>query len=328
MPLRVGFVTAAHLHVWSYVHCLRGRSDVALVGVWDHDEARGRQFAERNGFTFFETRDELMDKCDAVAIVSENKRHAEDIEAAYVGGCHVICEKPIATTIDEIDQIRAALSTRSDLIAMTAFPCRYSPAFRKLKETVQSGKIGSLKALATTNRGRCPHGWFTQPELSGGGAMIDHTVHVADLLFDLLGAKATQVQAQTGSNMYGGKTWDDTAMLTIEYANGVFATLDSSWSRPATFRTWGDVTMTAVGDAGIVELDMFGQEVHHYTSQTPNHQVAGFGSNLDALMVEEWLAAIAERRTPLTSIEDGIRASKIAMAGYRSAATGQPAKVA
>lgn len=328
MPLRVGFVTAAHLHVWSYIHCLRGRSDVVLVGIWDHDAERGKAFAERNGFTQFDTREELMEKCDAVAIVSENKRHAEDIEAAFNGGCHVICEKPIATSLDEIDRIRTALSTRSDLVAMTAFPCRYSPSYQRLKAAVREGKIGELKALATTNRGKSPGGWFIQPELSGGGAMIDHTVHVADLLFDLLDCKVAHVQAQTGNNMYGGKNWDDTAMLTIEYTNGVFATLDSSWSRPGSYRTWGDVTITAVGDAGVIELDMFGQEVHHYAKQTPNHQVAGFGSNLDALMVEEWLNAITERRTPLTSIEDGIRASEVAMAGYRSVESGKLVKMA
>src|SRR5207253_2134250 len=94
---------------------------------------------------------------------------------------------------------------------MTAFPCRYAPSFTRLQERVKAGDIGPIKAICATNRGRCPFDWFVQENLSGGGAMIDHTVHVTDLLRALLGEEPTRVQAQTGSNMYG-QSWDDTAM--------------------------------------------------------------------------------------------------------------------
>lgn len=156
--------------------------------------------------------------------------------------------------------------------------------------------------------------------------MIDHVVHVADLLRDLLGEEPSRVQAQIGNNVYG-KEWEDTAMLTLEFPSGVFATLDSSWSRPKSYRTWGDVTMNVVGDQGVIELDMFGQEVQKFSAAAVTHQSLGFGTNLDALMVAEFFNAVREGRTPLVTGWDGLQAAKCALAGYESVKRGQPVAV-
>ena len=207
---------------------------------------------------------------------------------------------------------------------MTAFPCRYSPAFVRLKERIASGEIGKIKAICATNRGSCPFDWFVQPELSGGGAMIDHTVHVADLLRNLLAEEPESVQAQTGNNMYG-QAWEDTAMLTLQFPSGVFATLDSSWSRPKSFKTWGDVTMNVVGEDGVIELDMFNQALDVYDNNSGKHRMQGIGSDLDALLVADFLKAVADpNHTPQVTGEDGIKAAMIALAGYESARLGSP----
>ena len=206
---------------------------------------------------------------------------------------------------------------------MTAFPCRYAPSFIRLVERVKGGDIGAIKAICATNHGRCPFDWFVEPELSGGGAMIDHTVHVADLLRVLLGEEPTRVQAQTGTKMYG-KTWDDTAMLTIEFPSGVFATLDSSWSRPQSFKTWGDVTMNVVGESGVIELNMFGQEIDRYSDGKVTHSVAGYGSDADGGLVNDFVRCCIEGTPPPITAFDGIQAARVAMAGYRSAAAGTP----
>lgn len=147
--------------------------------------------------------------------------------------------------------------------------------------------------------------------------MIDHVVHVADLLRDLLGSSPIQVQAQVGHNVYH-QDWEDTAMVTLQYPGGVFATLDSSWSRPAGYKTWGDVTMNVVGERGVIELDMFGTEIQHYQNEGKSHVALGVGSNLDALMVDEFLSAIRENRPPLVTGRDGLDAVAVALAGYAS----------
>jgi predicted dehydrogenase len=152
--------------------------------------------------------------------------------------------------------------------------------------------------------------------------MIDHVVHVTDLLRDLLGEEVATVQAQIGSNVYG-KDWEDTAMVTMSFPSGVFATLDSSWSRPNSFKTWGDVTMTVTGDKGVVEMDMFGPALDVYSAHTPFHS-AGYGSNLDLAMVEAFLDAVRSKQEPPVTLKDGIQAARVAMAGYRSVEVGAP----
>lgn len=205
---------------------------------------------------------------------------------------------------------------------MTAFPCRFSPAYRRLAERVRSGEIGRIRGISATNRGRCPGGWFIKAELSGGGAMIDHVVHVTDLLRDLLAEEPALVQAQIGNNVYG-QEWDDTAMLTIQFPSGIFATLDSSWSRPPTFKTWGDVTMTVTGENGVIELDMFGSGLDHYHEGAPNHSLVSYGTDLDAAMVTAFVEACLDGSEVPVTLHDGLQASRVALAGYVSAREGR-----
>jgi predicted dehydrogenase len=308
------------MHVHAYVHGLRSHPDAEIVGLWDDEIERGESFAQETGLPFVGYLNDLLSVVDAVVITSENVRHAELVVLAAKAGKHVLCEKPLGPSEEHLVQIQKAVDA-SGVLLMTAFPCRFSPAFQRLKQRVRAGEIGSVRAISATNRGRCPFGWFVDPQKSGGGAMIDHVVHVTDLLRDLLGEEPVRVQAQTGNNVYG-EEWEDTAMLTIEFSNGVFATLDSSWSRPQNFKTWGDVTMTVVGDAGVIELDMFGQAVETYGKS--GYSSSGYGSDLDALMIDEFVKACLEKRDPKVTGFDGAQAARVALAGYRSVKSGQP----
>jgi predicted dehydrogenase len=150
-------------------------------------------------------------------------------------------------------------------------------------------------------------------------------VHVADLLRRLIGHDPVRVFAQISNKIYG-QDWDDTAMLTLEYPGGIFATLDSSWSRPKSYKTWGDVTMRVVGDEGLLDMDMFNQHVETYSNQrTPAANLHSYGSNLDLAMAQEYLSAIRDKDLkPLTSGEDGLRASAVALTAYRSVEEGVP----
>ncbi|AIE86263.1 Gfo/Idh/MocA family protein [Fimbriimonas ginsengisoli] len=322
MPLRIGILTCAHMHCWSYVSCLRGHPDAQIVGIWDDEVERGETFAQQAGITYTGYFDDLLAACDAVCITTENKRHAELGILAAKAGKHILCEKPLVTSEEEGARLLAAVK-EAGVVLMTAFPCRFVPAYMELREKVRAGEIGKIRAICATNRGQCPGGWFIEREKSGGGAMIDHVVHVADLLRDLLQEEPVRVQAQTGSNVYH-QDWEDTAMLTIEFPSGIFATLDSSWSRPKTYRTWGDVTMNVVGDEGTIEVDLFGSDAQLYTlSSSPAHQSQGWGSDADRAMVEEFVQACLARREAAVTGFDGFQAARVALAGYRSADLGQ-----
>jgi len=316
MSVRLGMLSAAHVHAPSYAHCMTQNPHASYVGLWDPDAQRAQEFKVKYGGEIFESPEAMFPHVDAVGIAAENVHHHDLTLRAIQAGKHVICEKPLATTVkDATEMVEAAKS--AGVVFMTAFPCPFSPAFEKLVARIHNGEIGKVLAVCATNRGRCPGGWFIQKELSGGGAMIDHTVHVADLLYRLLGEEPNHVTAAIGNNMYGGD-WDDTAMVTLEYPSGVFATLDSSWSRPDTYKTWGDVTMNVVGEKGVIELDMFGPVVDVYAKGTVTHSLAGYGSNMDALMFDEFVNAILEKREPKVTGEDGLRAVRVAEKAYAS----------
>ncbi len=322
MSLRLSLLGIAHVHAPSYLACAAQIPEVEIVGIYDRDPDRAARFAEQHGVAVLPAPEVAVDLSDAVVIASENVFHRELAELALAAGCHVLCEKPLATSLEDCDSMIASAAA-ANRVLMTAFPCPYSPAFQRLQQRHQSGELGVLRAIATTNRGTCPHSWFTQKELSGGGAMIDHVVHVANLLDLLLGETPERVHATVGNQMYQGET-EDIAMLTLDYPDGLFVTLDSSWSRPSSYRTWGDVTMTLTYDHGVIEVDLFNQGLERFSNSGKSHQSVGTGSNLDLLVMREFVNAITENRTPLTDGNAGRRAVAIALDGYASLKEGQP----
>jgi predicted dehydrogenase len=317
------------MHAYSYVSSLGARADVELIGLWDDDASRGIAASDRFGSPFFESVDELLaNKLDAVIVTSETIEHRPLVERAVGAGVKaILCEKPIATTREDAAAMVELCDSRGVFLA-TAFPCRYSPSFLRLVDTYRSGALGEILAIRATNHGVCPFGWFVDPEKSGGGAVIDHTVHVADLNRILLQKEAVEVYAQTGNNMYH-QAWEDTGFLTITYEDGPFTTLDSSWSRPKkSFPTWGDVTMEVIGTAGVVQIDLFNQAFNRYNEETGQHRLVGWSSDCDKGLVDDFLrAAKGEAAPQLATGADGARALEVALAAYESARLSLPVAI-
>ena len=313
--LRVGFATSDHLHFWSYLNSLRAHPQVEVVGIFDRP---GRTV---DGLKRYESLDLLLNDVDALAIMSQNVDHAEFIEAAAKKNKHILCEKPVVVSKADRERVIAALQGKS-LKFVTCFPCRFAPAFQRLLERVRAGDIGNVKAVCATNHGSWPERfaeWFVDPALSGGGAMVDHVVHVADLLWLLLGEEPASVEAQISHNLKNRPGCEDCALVTLTYESGVFVTLDSSWSRHENYKTWGDVTLNVVGETGVIELDMFGQAV----SQFPiggTMGFSGYASDNDALLVNDFVRCILEDRPSPVSLEDGLRASDVFLRAYESLA--------
>jgi myo-inositol 2-dehydrogenase / D-chiro-inositol 1-dehydrogenase len=322
--VKIGMMSFAHLHAMSYAHSIVAREDTQLVGIADHDPARAQEMAQRYGTQAFADYEALLASPDveAVVICSENVRHRPLVEMAAQAGKPVLCEKPLATSIADgqamIDACKAA-----GVPLMTAFPCRFSPAFQRLKAVIESGDAGEVLAIRGTNRGRNPGGWFTQKAESGGGATMDHTVHVTDLMRWLLRDEVKEVYAEI-SNGIGHQEFDDVGFLSLTFHKGVFATLDASWSRPKSFPTWGDVTLEVVTERGTLSMDMFAQNLVLYSDRASAVSWDFWGSNIDEAMVGAFAAAVATGSpVPITG-EDGLRAAEVAFAAYRSAAQNAP----
>lgn len=326
MTVKIGIMSFAHLHAHSYADALQLAAGVELVGIADDNTERGKAAAQQYSTSYFESYEALLaENLDAVIITSENVHHAKLARLAFAAGRHVLCEKPICTTpADALEMIEGARNAGVQL--MTAFPCRFSPAVERLRQAVLRGDVGRVVAIRGTNRGRCPFGWFVERKLSGGGAVIDHTVHVADLIRWITGAEFAQVYAEVSNGLYH-QDWEDTGFLTFDLTDGAFATLDCSWSRPRAFPTWGDVTMAVVGEEGTITLDMFAQNLVHYSGDTDAVRWVHWGDNIDLRMVEAFAHSVRSGEPVPISGLDGLRAVEVALAAYDSVRTGQPAPV-
>jgi UDP-N-acetylglucosamine 3-dehydrogenase len=324
--IRVGMMSFAHMHAGSYASCLEKMPQVELVGVADEDEARGGAAAEAHNTDYYSSYDNLLKQdLDGVVICSENYRHLEMTEMAAVGGVDILCEKPISTNAADARKM-IALCREAKVRLQIAFPCRFSPAVIHVRDIVREGRLGEIVAVKATNRGRMPGGWFVDSRLSGGGAIIDHTVHVADLLRWYTGAEAIEVYAEAGT-MFNDIEAEDAGLLTISYDNGIFATLDTSWSRPKSFPTWGDVYMEFIGTEGVAGVDAFIQRLDHYSDENMSYGWAGWGSNTDMGLIRDWVDCLGSDREPSITGEDGLRALEVALAAYRSIAGGKPERV-
>src|SRR5919202_6697605 len=155
MSVKVGIVSFAHVHAPQYAAVLAELDGADLVGIADDDSARGRVAAERYGVRFFGEPRLLFEAVNAVVVCSENSKHAKDSVAALQGGVHVLCEKPISTTVEDAQTMLRA-SEKAERQLRTAFPVRYLPAVSQARETVRAGAIGRILAVNGTNHGRIP----------------------------------------------------------------------------------------------------------------------------------------------------------------------------
>ena len=330
MSVRVGILSFAHVHAPQYAAVLAALDAADFVGVADDDASRGRDAVGRFGVRFFDDARELFGAVDAVVVCSESSNHHRDVVAALEGGAHVLCEKPISTAVEDARaMIRASEVTGRQL--RTAFPVRYLPAIRHAREVVGSGGIGRVLAVSGTNRGQAPGGWFLDPELAGGGALMDHTVHVADALRWILGAEVGSVYAEVGT-FFGSHEVDDGAILTVEFeggtiADGAFATIDPSWSRGDGYPTWGDVTLRFTGTSGVLDVDAFARRLTTFDHESKSASWTHTGEDMNVLMLEDFLRGVAEGSPAGASGVDGLRALEIVLAAYQCGQDNEPRTV-
>ncbi len=117
-------------------------------------------------------------------------------------------------------------------------------------------------------------------------------------------------------------------LVMLTFDNGTFASIDCSWSKPPNYPTWGGLRMELVGENGLVTVDPFKQVIPVYRREAGGGTWAYWGSDSNQGMIDEFAAAIREDRAPSVTGYDGYKAVEIALAVYRSAATGQPVRLA
>lgn len=325
--LSIGMISFAHGHAFSYFNSLHVLPEVEIAGIADPVHSRVEDLVKAHDLPYYENYQQLLDTdIDAVVICSENVHHAEITIEAAKRGKHVLCEKPLGITKESMEAMIAACRD-NNVQLMTAFPCRYLAAVMQAKKAVDRGEIGDIIAIKGTNRGSFPGGWFVDPALSGGGALLDHTVHVMDLMNWFTGSEAKEVYAYAAPLFQADLAVEDAGMIHVKYANGVFGVLDTSWSRNASFPTWGDVTMEIVGTKGVISVDGFAQKNELFSNVNGKGTWEFWGDNMDAYLVQDFVAAILSGKPVPISGEDGMRSANAALAGYESLQQGQPVQL-
>ncbi len=334
LPMKIGILSFAHLHAEAYIQNLRALPGVELLGIADDDAARGQRFAQTFDARYFDSYAALLaQKPDAVLVCSENRNHRALVEMAADARAHVLSEKPLATNLADARAMIQACE-RAQVKLMTAFPMRFSAPLVEIKTRLDADEFGRVYAFNATNQGEAPlqhRAWFVDKDLAGGGAVMDHTVHLADVLRWYLQSEVEKVYAQTNRILYADEIPDARVetggLLMLTFANGVFATIDCSWNKPPYYPTWGGLTFEMIAERGVVLVDAFKQNLTVYRHELKRAAWDYWGSDSNQAMLAEFVSAIREERPPRVTGEDGLRALEITLAAYESAARGEPVRL-
>jgi myo-inositol 2-dehydrogenase/D-chiro-inositol 1-dehydrogenase len=165
---------------------------------------------------------------DAVVICTRSDTHAQIVEEAAAAGKHIFCEKPLDLDLGRIDQLLASVD-EAGVKLQVGFNRRFDASFQRVRDLVAAGRIGTPHIVRITSRDPEPPP-IDYVEVSGG-IFLDMTIHDFDMARYLIGSEVTELYAVGGVMVDPeiGKVGDiDTAVITLNYANGALGTIDNS----------------------------------------------------------------------------------------------------
>ena len=248
-PLKVGVIgvggiAKTHMPGWAasqHAEVVAG-SDINEAVLQDWGKLHGAKKLVKNPAELFQDKD-----IDIIDICTPNRSHASLAIAALEAGKHVICEKPLAPTPDEIRQMIAARD-RSGKLLMTAQHFRFKGNSQAMKKEIIGGALGDIyhaRSWMMRRNGMIPTPSFIRKEFSGGGPCIDIGVHILDLTLWLMGnpkpvavtgvAKAPlahhpgQFAAWTGALLSQDYDVEDFAAAFVRFDTGATLVLEVSW---------------------------------------------------------------------------------------------------
>jgi 1,5-anhydro-D-fructose reductase (1,5-anhydro-D-mannitol-forming) len=205
-----------------------------LAGVVSRDARRARTFAEKHGAaSAYDDYRALLDdpSVDAVYIATPNALHAEQVAAAAEAGKHVLCDKPLATTVADAERAVAACRAAGVRLGVT-FQTRRHEGMAEIRALLAEGGIGAVRLVQVElGPGRkLPQGWRTDPSLAGVGVMHNLGVHAYDLLRYLLGAEVAEATAVV--DVEPGFEVDTLALALLRFDDGTLAYVNANQSLP------------------------------------------------------------------------------------------------
>jgi 1,5-anhydro-D-fructose reductase (1,5-anhydro-D-mannitol-forming) len=209
-----------------------GNSTLAAVAGRDLGRARG--FAARHGAaSAYDNYGAMLDDpaVDAVYVATPNALHAKQVVAAAAAGKHVLCDKPLATTVGDAERAVAACREAGVGLGVT-FQTRRHEGMADVRGLLAAGAIGDVRLVEVEmgTGGRLPSGWRTDPAVAGLGVVNNVGVHAYDLLRYLLGAEVVEATAVLHNEP--GYAVDTLALAVLRFDNGALAYACVSQSLP------------------------------------------------------------------------------------------------
>jgi predicted dehydrogenase len=245
--LHVGVVGAGAWSRAAHVPGFQSCPGVELVAICDVDLERAERVATEAGIPrVYDSTAAMLgaERLDVVSIVTPDDCHRAGAELAITAGAHVLCEKPLATTIEDARFLAALAETRA-VRTRVGFTLRYAPAMLRLRELVEEGAIGTPQLLqAFQQNGQfldpaTPFHWKMDRVRTGGGAIVEYGIHTFDI--------ARWIMGEIVSVCASSRTWiprrllpeepalatvdvDDGTAWLMEFASGAMGVCHAGWA--------------------------------------------------------------------------------------------------
>jgi predicted dehydrogenase len=314
-------------------------SNAELISVMDLSKETARNVAEKFGIGHFCTTEAevLAQDIDAVYIATPQNVHCRQAVMAARAGKHILCEKPIAITSQEVDEIEAACR-KARVKFMLGFCMRNNVYHKKARELVQTGALGKMvmgRAQLTCWYPPIAGSWRQDASISHGGSLIDMGTHCLDILEWTMGSKIVEV---TGFQdllvqQYPTKI-EDTSTIVARFSNGAQGIIDNYFNLPdAAAQNSLELhgTKGSIIGQGTIGQDPTGkmfsilqpEETGYSANQVRNVEVQRQeyhfeGIGLYGQMIDLFSRCVQESTEPPVTLEDGRHSVKVVDAIYKA----------
>ncbi len=315
----VGMIGQDHIRRLSSV-----LSGAQVIGVCDVDAERATEVAAGVGATSYPTGEEAIASTDvdAVLVASWGGSHEQYVTAAVAAGKPVFCEKPLAETQEACVRIMDAEVAHGSRLVQVGYMRRYDPAYRAMKEVVDSGQIGAPLIMHCSHRNPSVPGYYKKES-----AIVDTAVHEIDLVRWLFSEEIVAVRVLTPRKSKNGGDLQDPMIIIFEMASGAIVDVEVS----VNIRYGYDIRGEIVGEEGTVSLADSGpvtvRRGGFYSGMVPADWRERFIRAYD-IEIQEWIDGVAAG-APASgpSSWDGYAAQVVAEAGLSALASGERAEV-
>lgn len=342
--LRVGVIGAGGIARFAHLPNLKRNPRVDVVAVADIDPARAQRAAEDFSIpSWYASFHELLDDptVEAVTVGTPPNAHKDPVVAAAAAGKHVLCEKPIAASLEDADAMVRATEDAGVAFAM-GYQHRFGAQLPAVRRLLDDGVIGRPMGMTQVGIGpsHLPAPWFVQKSVSGGGVLIDWGIYTAHTILWLMGPVETVYGAtaifrpdvQVGDELITGVDVEDTAMATLRFESGAMGSWYAAWAVAAAHHS-----MTIDGSAGSIRTvrESPGIDVYSTTFEEPEH-LRGWRrlalrepplAEIHYRKLADFVDAVLDDRPVRVSGAEGRDALELVAAVYRSAESRQPVEL-